>query len=128
LLDIVFSLDSVITAVGMVSTQFGPNGIWIMIGAVIVSIVAMMLFAGTIGGFVARHPTIKMLALAFLLMIGLVLVAEGFHHTIPRGYVYFAMAFSILVELLNIRLRKRAKPVRLHDTYHDGDAPAESTE
>jgi len=128
LLDIVFSLDSVITAVGMVSTEFGPNGLWIMIGAVVVSIVAMMLFAGTIGGFVQRHPTIKMLALAFLLMIGSVLVAEGFHHTIPRGYVYFAMAFSILVELLNIRLRKKAKPVQLHDTYHAGAGPVESNE
>ena len=123
LLDIVFSLDSVITAVGMVSTQFGPNGIWIMVGAVVVSIVAMMLFAGTIGGFVQRHPTIKMLALAFLLMIGLVLVAEGFHHTIPRGYVYFAMAFAIFVEILNIRIRKKSRPVHLHDTYHETVEP-----
>jgi len=113
----------VITAVGMVSTQFGPNGIWIMVGAVVVSIVAMMLFAGTIGGFVQRHPTIKMLALAFLLMIGLVLVAEGFHHTIPRGYVYFAMAFAIFVEILNIRIRKKSKPVHLHDTYHETVEP-----
>ena len=117
LLDIVFSLDSVITAVGMVSTQFGSNGIYIMIGAVVISIVAMMLFAGSIGSFVQRHPTIKMLALAFLLLIGVTLIAEGFHQHIPKGYIYFAMAFSVMVEFLNMRLRK-GKPVDLHDPYH----------
>lgn len=113
LLDIVFSLDSVITAVGMISDQYGPNGIWIMIAAVIISIAAMMGFAGPIGAFVQRHPTIKMLALAFLLLIGVMLVAEGFHQKIPKGYIYFAMAFSVMVEMLNIRARKAAPPVKL---------------
>ena len=101
LLDIVFSLDSVITAVGMV------NNVWIMIAAVVISIIAMMLFAGSIGAFVQRHPTIKMLALSFLLLIGRTLIAEGLHQHIPKGYIYFAMAFSVLVEMLNVRLRKR---------------------
>ena len=119
LLDIVFSLDSVITAVGMV------NNIWIMISAVVISIIAMMLFAGPIGAFVQRHPTIKMLALAFLLLIGVTLIAEGFHQHIPKGYIYFAMAFSVLVEVLNMRLRKRAqKPVHLHSAYSDDDEAA----
>src|SRR3982751_1484726 len=109
LLDIVFSLDSVITAVGMV------NNIWIMIAAVVVSIIAMMLFAGPIGSFVQRHPTIKMLALAFLLLIGVTLIGEGLHQHILKGYIYFAMAFSVVVEALNIRLRKKAVPVELHN-------------
>ncbi len=114
LLDIVFSLDSVITAVGMVSTEFGDKGIWIMIGAVVISIIAMMLFAGPIGGFVQRHPTVKMLALSFLLLIGVMLVAEGFHQKIPKGYIYFAMAFSVALEMLNLRLRaRRAAAVKL---------------
>jgi predicted tellurium resistance membrane protein TerC len=117
LLDIVFSLDSVITAVGMISDQYGPNGIYIMIAAVIISIIAMMLFARPIGAFVQRHPTIKMLALAFLLLIGVMLVAEAFHQTIPKGYIYFAMAFSVFVEMLNLRLRKRFKPVDLHARF-----------
>ena len=121
LLDIVFSLDSVITAVGMISTEYGDNGIWIMIGAVVISIAAMMLFAGPIGEFVQRHPTVKMLALSFLLLIGVMLVAEGFHQKIPKGYIYFAMAFSVIVEILNIRLRKKAAPVNLHKAYSDGD-------
>ena len=123
LLDIVFSLDSVITAVGMVSTQFGENGIYIMVGAVVISIIAMMLFAGTIGAFVQRHPTIKMLALAFLLLIGVTLIAEGLHQHIPKGYIYFAMAFSVLVEFLNMRLRK-GKPVELHNPYEGGEVEA----
>ena len=119
LLDIVFSLDSVITAIGMV------NQISVMVAAVTISILAMMLFAGSIGAFVQKHPTIKMLALAFLLLIGTTLIAEGLHFHIPKGYIYFAMAFSVLVEVLNMRLRKRAKkPVELHDPYH-GDAEAE---
>lgn len=114
LLDIVFSLDSVITAIGMV------NQIAIMVAAVTISIVAMMFFAGKIGEFVQKHPTIKMLALAFLLLIGTTLIAEGLHFHIPKGYVYFAMAFSVLVEILNMQLRKRSKkPVELHDPYHD---------
>ena len=115
LLDIVFSLDSVITAIGMVEQ------VSIMIAAVIVSIIAMMLFAGTIGAFVQKHPTVKMLALAFLLLIGVTLLAEGFHQKIPKGYIYFAMAFSVVVEILNMRLRKKADPVHLHNAYSDED-------
>lgn len=115
LLDIVFSLDSVITAVGMVSN------LWIMISAVVVSIIAMMFFAGTIGAFVQRHPTIKMLALAFLLLIGVTLIAEGLHQHISKGYIYFAMAFSVFVEILNIRLRKKARPVVLHNPFSEED-------
>jgi len=112
LLDIVFSLDSVITAIGMVEQ------LWVMITAVVISIVAMMFFAAPIGNFVERHPTIKMLALSFLLLIGFTLVAEGFHQHIPKGYIYFAMAFSVLVEVLNLRLRKsKTNPVDLHKPY-----------
>jgi predicted tellurium resistance membrane protein TerC len=118
LLDIVFSLDSVITAVGMV------NNLWIMIAAVVVSIIAMMMFAGPIGAFVQRRPTIKMLALAFLLLIGVTLIAEGLHQHIPKGYIYFAMAFSVLVEVLNMRLRKKAVPVHLHNAYADDEEAA----
>ncbi|MFN6964904.1 MAG: TerC family protein [Pyrinomonadaceae bacterium] len=117
MLDIVFSLDSVITAVGMVSN------LWIMIAAVSVSIVAMMFFARPIGDFVHRHPTIKMLALAFLLLIGVTLIAEGLHQHISKGYIYFAMAFSVFVELLNMRLRKHARPVQLHTPYTDDALP-----
>jgi predicted tellurium resistance membrane protein TerC len=116
LLDIVFSLDSVITAIGMV------DRVAIMVAAVVVSIIAMMIFAGSIGAFVQRHPTIKMLALAFLLLIGFTLVVEGFEMHIPKGYIYFAMAFSVFVEFLNMRIRGRAKkPVDLHDPYHDSE-------
>jgi len=107
--DLVFSLDSIITAVGMV------DDVRVMIAAVVASVGLMMLFAGPIGRFVSDHPTIKMLALAFLVVVGVVLVAEGFDHHVPKGYVYFAMAFSLAVELLNIRLRKKsATPVQLH--------------
>ncbi len=102
LIDIVFSLDSVITAVGMVSE------ISIMITAVVVSIVIMMAFAGTIGAFVERHPAIKMLALSFLILIGVMLIAQGFDQKIDKGYIYFAMAFSLGVELLNMRFRKKS--------------------
>lgn len=120
LLDIVFSLDSVITAIGMVSN------VGIMIAAVVVSIVAMMFFAGSIGAFVQRHPTLKMLALAFLLLIGFTLVVEGIEIHIPKGYIYFAMAFSVFVEMLNIKLRKRSdKPVVLHDPYQNEASPAD---
>jgi predicted tellurium resistance membrane protein TerC len=113
LLDIVFSLDSVITAIGMVEQ------VAIMIAAVVVSIIAMMLFAGSIGAFVQKHPTVKMLALSFLLLIGVTLLAEGFHQKIPKGYIYFAMAFSVIVEILNMRLRKKVEPVHLHNPYSD---------
>jgi len=101
LVDIVFSLDSVITAVGMV------NEVAIMIAAVVISIGVMMAFAGVIGAFVERHPTIKMLALSFLILIGVMLVAQGFDQKINKGYIYFAMAFSLGVELLNMRFRKK---------------------
>lgn len=125
LLDIVFSLDSVITAVGMISDNYGSNGIYIMIAAVIISIIAMMAFAGSISAFVQRHPTVKMLALSFLLLIGVMLVGEAFHQTIPKGYIYFAMAFSVFVEMLNIRLRKKSPPVVLHTPYMpEEDNPA----
>jgi predicted tellurium resistance membrane protein TerC len=115
LLDIVFSLDSVITAIGMVEQ------LWVMIVAVVISIVAMMFFANPIGKFVEKHPTIKMLALSFLLLIGFTLLAEGFHQHIPKGYIYGAMAFSVFVELLNMRLRKKGDPVNLHDAYSETD-------
>lgn len=116
LLDMVFSLDSVITAVGMV------DNLWIMIAAVVVSIVFMMAFAGSIGAFVQKHPTIKMLALSFLILIGVTLIAEGLDQHIPKGYIYFAMAFSVLVEILNLRLRKvKTEPVHLHNAYDDKD-------
>jgi predicted tellurium resistance membrane protein TerC len=105
LIDMVFSLDSIITAVGMV------DRIEIMIAAVMVSVVLMMVFAKAIGDFVSNHPSIKMLALSFLVLVGMVLIAEGFEHHIPKGYVYFAMAFSVIVEMINIRLRKRASQV-----------------
>jgi predicted tellurium resistance membrane protein TerC len=100
-IDLVFSLDSIITAVGMVSE------VAVMIAAVIVSVGLMMLFAGPIGRFVSAHPTIKMLALAFLVAIGIVLIADGFGYHMPKGYIYTAMAFSLLVEVLNMRMRKR---------------------
>jgi predicted tellurium resistance membrane protein TerC len=112
ILDVVFSLDSVITAVGM-AKQLG-----VMITAVIVAVVIMLFAAGPISKFVERHPTVKMLALSFLLLIGTALIAEGLHFHIPKGYVYFAMGFSVFVEMLNIRFRTVAKPVKLHDTYH----------
>jgi predicted tellurium resistance membrane protein TerC len=107
--DLVFSLDSIITAVGMV------DDVRVMIAAVVASVALMMLFAGPIGRFVSDHPTIKMLALAFLVVVGVVLVAEGFDHHVPKGYIYFGMAFSLGVEMLNIRLRKKTTaPVHLH--------------
>jgi predicted tellurium resistance membrane protein TerC len=112
LLDIVFSLDSVITAVGMV------DRIEIMITAVILAMGVMLLAAGSIAGFVERHPTVKMLALAFLLLIGTTLIAEGIDQHIPKGYIYFAMAFSLFVETLNLRAKKKAaQPVHLHEPY-----------
>lgn len=111
-IDLVFSLDSIITAVGMV------DEIAVMIAAVVASVGLMMLFAGAIGRFVSAHPSIKMLALSFLVVVGMVLIAEGFDHHVPKGYIYFAMAFSLGVEMLNIRMRKRAaRPVHLHTEY-----------
>ena len=116
LIDIVFSLDSIITAVGMVEQ------VPVMVAAVVASVALMMLFAGAIGRFVAAHPTIKMLALAFLTVIGVVLIAEGFGHHVPKGYIYSAMAFSVAVEMLNLRLRKRgSRPVDLIASVAAGD-------
>jgi predicted tellurium resistance membrane protein TerC len=118
LLDIVFSLDSVITAVGMV------DQIPVMIAAIVIAVGFMLWFAGAISGFVNRHPTVKMLALSFLLLIGVALIAEGLHHHIPKGYLYFAMAFSVFVEMLNLRIRRKAPPVHLRDAYHEPEATA----
>jgi predicted tellurium resistance membrane protein TerC len=109
LLDIVFSLDSVITAVGM------ADHIEVMIAAVIIAVLVMMLSAAGISDFVNNHPTVKMLALSFLLLIGVSLLAEGFDQHIPKGYIYFAMAFSVLVEMLNLKMNKGKKPVQLHN-------------
>lgn len=112
LLDIVFSLDSVITAVGM------ANELWVMITAVVIAVGIMMISAAGISRYIEQHPTIKMLALSFLLLIGVTLVAEGFDQHISKGYIYFAMAFSVFVEMLNIRVRsKTAKSVELHQPY-----------
>ena len=112
LLDLVFSLDSVITAVGMV------DDISIMISAVVIAVAFMMVFAAPISNFVERHPTFKMLALSFLLLIGFTLIAEGWDRHIPKGYVYVAMAFSVFVEVLNLKLRKPSgEPVKLHEPY-----------
>ncbi|MEO7437604.1 MAG: TerC family protein [Candidatus Binatia bacterium] len=112
LLDVVFSLDSVITAVGMV------DEIAIMIAAVVCAVGFMMVFASSISSFVERHPTIKMLALSFLLLIGVTLIAEGFDQHISKGYIYFAMAFSVFVEMLNLKMRgSHEPPVKLHEPY-----------
>ncbi len=108
LLDIVFSLDSVITAVGM------AQQVAVMVTAIVVAVAFMMLFANAIGDFVERHPTVKMLALSFLLLIGVALIADGLAFHIPKGYIYFAMGFSVFVEMLNLRLKKARHPVRLH--------------
>ena len=120
LMDIVFSIDSVITAVGMVEQHH--DQIWwhplsIMITAVMIAVGVMMVFARSISDFVERHPTIKMLALSFLLLIGVMLVAEGFGRHIEKGYIYFAMAFSLFVEMLNIRMRKKSAPVHLKQPH-----------
>ncbi len=110
-LDVIFSLDSVITAVGMV------NKVGLMVSAIVVAIVVMMFFAQAIGDFVHRHPTVKMLALAFLLMIGVMLIADGLGHHIPKGYIYFSMAFSLFVEMLNLKATKTRDPVELRSAY-----------
>ncbi len=113
LMDIIFSLDSVITAVGI--AQHLP----VMIAAVVLAMAVMLLLAGPISAFVDRHPTVKMLALSFLILIGVVLVADGFGQHIPKGYIYFAMAFSMGVEMLNIKVRKKRKPVHLRSRVGD---------
>ncbi|MFZ2493202.1 MAG: TerC family protein [Thermoanaerobaculia bacterium] len=114
-LDIVFSLDSVITAIGM------ARDLGVMVTAVVISVAIMMFAAAPISHFVERHPTVKMLALSFLLLIGMTLIAEGLDVHIPKGYVYFAMAFSVFVEVLNIRLSKMSKPVKLHNVPDEGE-------
>ena len=119
LLDIVFSLDSVITAVGMVGE------VKVMVAAVVTSVALMMFFAKPVNDFVHRRPTIKMLALSFLLMIGVTLVAEGFDHHVPKGYIYFAMAFSVGVEMLNLRTKGTSNPVQLREPYQ-ADPPTAS--
>ena len=114
LLDIVFSLDSVITAVGM------AEHLWVMVTAVVIAVGVMMVFAGTVSDFVERHPTVKILALSFLLLIGVSLVADGFEQHIPKGYIYFAMGFSVFVEMVNLRIRVRRgeyEPVGLRRRY-----------
>ncbi len=113
LIDIVFSFDSILTAVGLV------DEIIIMIIAVVIALTVMLIFAGSIAGYINKHPTIKMLALAFLVMIGVLLVAEAFEFHVPKGYVYFSMAFSLGVEMLNLRMNK-GKPVRLKTPYEEG--------
>lgn len=111
-IDIIFSVDSLITAVGMV------DRIEVMIAAVVISVLLMMAFARAISRVISNHPTLKMLALSFLFVIGVLLIADGFDHHVPKGYVYFAMAFSVAVEMLNLRMRKRAaQPVRLNEPY-----------
>jgi predicted tellurium resistance membrane protein TerC len=115
LLDIVFSLDSVITAIGL------TTNITIAVIAVMISIGIMLLAAKPLADFVNRHPTVKILALSFLLLIGMTLVAEGLGQHIPKGYVYFAMAFSVFVEILNLRLRKKSEPVHLHQRLYNED-------
>ena len=115
-LDIVFSLDSVITAVGM------ANHVGVMIAAVIIAVLVMMVSAGSISNFVNKHPTVKMLALSFLLLIGLSLLIEGFEQHIPKGYIYFAMAFSVFVEMMNLRVKSKATPpVHLHNIPEEKD-------
>jgi predicted tellurium resistance membrane protein TerC len=111
ILDIVFSLDSVITAVGMV------DELWVMVTAVVIAVALMMVSAEPISHFVHRHPTVKMLALSFLLLIGMSLMLEGFGQHIPKGYIYFAMGFSVFVEMVNLRLRRKVDPVHLKDRY-----------
>jgi predicted tellurium resistance membrane protein TerC len=119
IIDIVFSLDSVITAVGM------ADHIMVMVVAIVIAVGVMMFSARAIGDFVDRHPTVKMLALSFLILVGVTLIAEGLEFHIPKGYIYFAMAFSVGVEMLNLRIRsKRAKPVKLHRSMQD--APPDS--
>jgi len=126
LLDVVFSLDSIITAVGMVEER------WVMVTAILISIAFMIGFAKPISEFVERHPTVKVLALSFLIMIGLVLMADGFGQHIPKGYIYAAMAFSVFVEMINLWISRRSRgkqqPIRLHEQYvAAGENPGKET-
>ncbi|NTU68738.1 MAG: TerC family protein [Chlorobiaceae bacterium] len=118
IIDIVFSLDSVITAVGL------ANDIPVMILSIMIAVGIMMVSSKSIGDFVDRHPTVKMLALSFLILVGVTLIAEGAGFEFPKGYIYFAMAFSVCVEMLNLRLRRKdAEPVHLHKAIEEGEAP-----
>jgi len=112
-IDIIFSLDSVITAVGLVQQ------VEVMVAAIVIAVIVMMVSAGVISEFVDRHPTIKMLALSFLILIGVALIADGFELHIPKGYIYFAMAFSVMVEMLNLKLRKKREPLQLHKAMNE---------
>jgi predicted tellurium resistance membrane protein TerC len=116
LIDMIFSFDSILTAIGL------SNQIPLMIAAIIISILIMMLFAGAVGEFINKHPSLQVLALSFLILIGFMLVIDGFHYHVPKGYIYFAVFFSLLVEVLNMRMRKKARPVHLHDTYKEEDS------
>ncbi len=116
LLDVVFSLDSVITAVGM------ADELAVMVAAVVIAVIIMLISAGPVSNFVERHPTVKMLALSFLLLIGFSLVAEGLGQHIPKGYIYFAMGFSVFVELLNLQLRRRGKVIKFNEPYTEESA------
>ncbi len=121
ILDVVFSLDSVITAVGM------AQNIWIMVIAMVIAVGVMLIFANSVSEFINKHPSMKVLALSFLLMIGVMLVAEAFDAHVNKGYIYFAMAFSMLIELLNMRLRRKSKAVHLNNRY-EGDPTAGAAE
>jgi predicted tellurium resistance membrane protein TerC len=112
-IDIIFSLDSVITAVGL------AQHVEVMVAAIIIAVIVMMLSAGAISDFIDRHPTIKMLALSFLILIGVALIADGFELHIPKGYIYFAMAFSVMVEMLNLKMRKKREPLQLHKVMNE---------
>jgi len=112
-IDIIFSLDSVITAVGL------AQHVEVMVAAIVIAVIVMMLSAGAISDFIDRHPTIKMLALSFLILIGVALIADGFELHIPKGYIYFAMAFSVMVEMLNLKLRKKREPLQLHKVMNE---------
>jgi predicted tellurium resistance membrane protein TerC len=116
LLDIIFSLDSVITAVGMASQ------LWVMITAIVIAVGIMLFASGAISAFVGKHPTLKILALSFLLLIGMSLVVEALHAHIPKGYIYFAMGFSVFVEMLNLRMRAKGEPVKLRQRYIPAEA------
>lgn len=113
LIDLIFSFDSILTAIGL------SNQIPLMISAIVISIFIMMLFAGAVSKFINKHPSLQVLALSFLILIGFMLVIDGFHQHVPKGYIYFAVFFSLLVEVLNMRISKKSKPVHLHETYKE---------
>jgi predicted tellurium resistance membrane protein TerC len=112
-IDLIFSFDSILTAIGL------SNHVLLMIIAIVLSIGVMMIFAGAIGQFISKHPSLQVLALSFLILIGFMLIVDGFHYHVPKGYIYFAVFFSLLVEILNMRIRKKSKPVHLNDPYKE---------